>query len=107
MPRRGEGVVSKDDPSVAARHLPYSAGEAIGIGELPVLQRYLQAQQNDQARTLLFSDQLTALFERPGLLVGGLRHMGLLALDLNIDVKNRFIDSTAGFHAGAALGHAS
>jgi hypothetical protein len=30
--------------------------------------------------------------------------MGLLALDLNIELKNRFVDHTAGFHAGAALG---
>lgn len=74
------------------------------IGELDVLRRYEQMQAPDQARTLLFSDRLTDVFERPGLLIGGLRHMGLLALDLNIELKNRFVDHTAGFHAGAALG---
>jgi 2-polyprenyl-6-methoxyphenol 4-hydroxylase len=74
------------------------------IGELAVLRRYEEMQSGDQARTLLFSDRLTDVFERSGLLIGGLRHMGLLALDLNIELKNRFVDHTAGFHAGAALG---
>ncbi len=76
------------------------------IGELSVLQRYLNSQSIDQWKTLQFSDRITALFERPGLIAGS-RHLGLLALDLNIDLKNRFVDQTAGFHAGAALGHAS
>lgn len=75
------------------------------IGELGVLRRYQERQALDQWKTLLFSDRITALFERPGLIVGGLRHFGLLALDLNTELKNRFIDHTAGFHPGAALGN--
>lgn len=74
------------------------------IGELTVLQRYQQLQSIDQAKTMLFSDRITALFERPGIIAGA-RHLGLLALDLNIDLKNRFVDQTAGFHAGAPLGN--
>ncbi|HEY3699442.1 MAG TPA: 2-octaprenyl-6-methoxyphenyl hydroxylase [Spongiibacteraceae bacterium] len=77
------------------------------IGELNVLQRYRQRQAVDQWKTVLFSDRITALFERPGSISGGIRHLGLLALDLNIELKNRFIDQTAGFHPGAALGNYS
>jgi 2-polyprenyl-6-methoxyphenol hydroxylase-like FAD-dependent oxidoreductase len=77
------------------------------IGSLTVLGQYQHYQARDQWKTQLFSDRLIALFERPGLLAGGLRHVGLLALDLNIDVKNRFVDHTAGFHPGAALGQAA
>ena len=73
------------------------------IGELAVLNRYLQTQSIDQWKTLQFSDRITALFEKPGL-VAGSRHLGLLALDLNTELKNRFVDQTAGFHAGAPLG---
>ncbi|HET8710589.1 MAG TPA: 2-octaprenyl-6-methoxyphenyl hydroxylase [Spongiibacteraceae bacterium] len=78
--------------------------EREAIGELTVLQRYLQRQSVDQWRTMLFSDRVTALFERPGLIAGA-RHLGLLALDLNTELKNRFVDQTAGFHAGAPLGN--
>lgn len=74
------------------------------IGELQVLQRYLKDQSVDQWKTLQFSDRITALFEKPGMIAGS-RHLGLLALDLNSELKNRFVDQTAGFHAGAALGN--
>ncbi|MFT3929474.1 MAG: 2-octaprenyl-6-methoxyphenyl hydroxylase [Spongiibacteraceae bacterium] len=74
------------------------------IGELQVLQRYLKDQALDQWKTLQFSDRITALFEKPGVIAGS-RHLGLLALDLNSELKNRFVDQTAGFHAGAALGN--
>lgn len=84
---------------ICAAHTRHEA-----IGELPVLQRYLQIQASDQWKTMQFSDRITALFERPGLIAGS-RHLGLLVLDVNTDLKNRFIDQTAGFHAGAALGY--
>lgn len=77
----------------------------VTIGELSVLQRYQQRQSVDQWKTILFSDRITALFERPGFIATGARHLGLLALDLNTELKNRFVDHTAGFHAGAALGN--
>ncbi len=105
VPEGRGGHVLMDDPSVASRHLPYYIGEANArIGELNVLQRYLQTQKNDQWKTLQFSDRITALFEKPGLIAGS-RHLGLLALDLNSELKNRFVDQTAGFHAGAPLGN--
>jgi ubiquinone biosynthesis UbiH/UbiF/VisC/COQ6 family hydroxylase len=73
------------------------------IGELAVLQRYATQQASDQWKTMLFSDRITALFEQPNRFVGGLRRLGLTALDLNIDGKNYFTDHSAGYHPGAAL----
>ena len=74
------------------------------IGELNVLQRYLAQQTSDQRKTILFSDRITALFEQPNLFAGGLRRIGLTTLDLNADWKNYFIDHSAGYQPGAALG---
>jgi 2-octaprenyl-6-methoxyphenol hydroxylase len=74
------------------------------IGELNVLQRYADQQANDQWKTILFSDRITALFEQPNIIAGGLRRFGLTALDLNTDWKNYFIDHSAGYQPGAALG---
>src|SRR5690606_21708913 len=84
-----------------------SAASSQAIGELSVLRRYREQPALDQWKTLMFSDGVTALFERPEFIVGGLRHFGLLALDLNTSLKNRFIDQTAGHHPGAALGSAT
>lgn len=77
-------------------------GEA--IGELAVLNRYLAYQAADQWRTTLFSDRVGALFEAGAAPVALLRRLGLLLLDLNPALKSAFIDHTAGYHAGAALG---
>ncbi|HSB96588.1 MAG TPA: 2-octaprenyl-6-methoxyphenyl hydroxylase [Spongiibacteraceae bacterium] len=74
------------------------------IGELNVLQRYAAQQAGDQWKTILFSDRITALFEQPNLFAGGLRRIGLTMLDLNTDWKNYFIDHSAGYQPGAALG---
>lgn len=104
-PVAGQGFnLALRDVQRLAEILAAAAADGERIGELPVLRRYSERQARDQWKTLLFSDRLTALFERPGLLAGGLRHAGLLALDLNTDLKNRFIDHTAGFHPGAPLG---
>ncbi len=80
----------------------HARGES--MGELAPLKHYLQTQALDQWKTLQFSDRITALFEKPGMIAGS-RHLGLIALDLNTELKNRFVDHTAGFHPRAALGH--
>lgn len=79
-----------------------AAGKA--PGELAVLQRYLAEQTQDQRKTVFFSDRITALFERPNPVAGALRRLGLATLDQNTLAKNYFIDHTAGYQAGAALG---
>src|SRR5690606_25731580 len=52
-------------------------------GDAKTLSRYLESQQLDQWKTIVFSDRLTALFDQSSFAVGGLRRLGLLALDLN------------------------
>ena len=76
-------------------------------GDANVLSQYLERQTLDQWKTMLFSDRVTALFENNNFVAAGLRRLGLIALDLNPSLKNGFVDQTAGFHAGAALGHNS
>lgn len=76
-------------------------------GAAQALGQYLERQQLDQWRTTIFSDRVTALFESGNFVAGGLRRLGLLALDLNPLLKNAFVDQTAGYHAGAALGHSN
>ncbi|MDB6062441.1 MAG: 2-octaprenyl-6-methoxyphenyl hydroxylase [Verrucomicrobiaceae bacterium] len=106
-PVAGQGFnLALRDVQRLAEVIAQATAECESIGELTVLRRYRERQQLDQTRTLIFSNRITALFEKPGLVVGGLRHVGLLALDLNVDLKNRFVDQTAGFHPGAALGNA-
>ncbi len=75
------------------------------IGELTVLQRYLDRQSTDQWRTTLLSDRLPALFDSARGPLPLLRRLGLLALDLNPALKRVFVDHTAGYHPGAALGN--
>lgn len=105
-PVAGQGFnLALRDVQRLAEIIAHAFAQQEPIGELSVLRRYQELQALDQWKTLLFSDRITALFERPGLIVGGLRHIGLLALDLNTELKNRFIDHTAGFHPGAALGN--
>lgn len=82
-------------------------GHASDPGAQQVLAQYLERQKLDQWKTTLFSDRLTALFENGGAAVGGLRRLGLLALDLNPSLKNAFVDQTSGYHGGAALGFSS
>ncbi len=77
------------------------------LGELDVLQRYTAQQASDQTKTILFSDRITELFEQPNIFIGGLRQLGVMALDLNTAGKNYFIDHSAGYHPGAALGSGS
>lgn len=87
-----------------AQILAAAAMQRETIGELPVLRRYLDRQALDQWKTILFSDRITALFEQPHRVAGALRRLGLATLDLNADGKNYFIDHSAGYQAGAALG---
>ena len=79
-------------------------GEAAGkpLGELSVLQDYLNHQQLDQTLTIEFSDKLVRLFSSSSLPLIMLRHLGFVGLDLMPAVKNQFAAQTMGT-AGAKL----
>jgi len=73
-------------------------GEAKGkhLGELSMLQDYLDRQQDDQTLTIEFSDKLVRLFSSSSLPLIALRHLGFVGLDLMPAVKTRFAAQTMG-----------
>jgi len=77
-------------------------GEAAGkvLGELSVLQDYLDRQKLDQTLTIEFSDKLVRLFSSSFLPLIALRHLGFIGLDLLPGVKSKFAAQTMG--TGAA-----
>lgn len=79
-------------------------GESAGkpLGELSVLQSYLQHQQLDQQLTTEFSDKLVRLFSSASLPLIALRHLGFIGLDVLPAVKTRFAAQTMGT-AGATF----
>lgn len=74
------------------------------LGELALLDQYLQQQRFDQQKIITFSDRLPALFNARQLPLSILRAIGLGVLDLTPPLKNNFIAHAAGFYDGAALG---
>jgi 2-polyprenylphenol 6-hydroxylase len=68
------------------------------LGDLSVLQEYLQDQQRDQKTTILFSDQLVKLFSSSRLPVIVLRHLGFLGLESIPAAKKLLVDQTMGKH---------
>jgi len=73
-------------------------GEAAGkkIGELSVLQDYLDRQALDQKLTIEFSDKLVRMFSSSSLPLIALRHLGFVGLDLLPVVKSQFAAQTMG-----------
>ncbi|RYY01337.1 MAG: 2-octaprenyl-6-methoxyphenyl hydroxylase [Gammaproteobacteria bacterium] len=66
------------------------------LGELSVLQDYLQRQQLDQGLTIEFSDKLVRLFSSSSLPLIALRHLGFVGLDVLPAVKTQFAQQTMG-----------
>lgn len=66
------------------------------LGELGVLQDYLERQALDQKLTIEFSDKLVRLFSSASLPLIALRHLGFVGLDLLPSVKTRFAAQTMG-----------
>jgi 2-octaprenylphenol hydroxylase len=73
-------------------------GEAAGkpLGELSMLQHYLDRQQLDQTLTIEFSDKLVRLFSSSSLPLIALRHLGFVGLDLMPSIKSQFASQTMG-----------
>ena len=69
---------------------------AAPLGNLATLQRYRERQRLDQELTVGFSDRLTRLFVRDSPLLGQLRHLGLLGLDLLPPAKSLFARQAMG-----------
>jgi 2-octaprenyl-6-methoxyphenol hydroxylase len=75
------------------------------LGDLSVLQLYMQQQTGDQERTTQFSDRLPGLFMQRDPALALLRDVGLMALDLSPALKREFVRHTAGVAASAGYRH--
>ena len=75
----------------------YKSGE--NYGDLQVLQRYEQRQQDDQQRTIEFSDRLPSLFMLADPVIGLARDLALSGLDLTPALKRNFVNHAAGVAA--------
>ena len=73
-------------------------GDSVGknLGELSMLQDYIQRQQFDQTLTIEFSDKLVRLFSSSSLPLIALRHLGFMGLDAMPIVKSQFAAQTMG-----------
>lgn len=85
-----------------------TVGDALAAGRAPgalaELSRYQQRQQDDQRRTIAFSDGLPRLYAQPGWLASLCRDLGLAALDVVPAAKTTFIRQAAGMFDGSARG---
>ncbi|MEP5568218.1 MAG: 2-octaprenyl-6-methoxyphenyl hydroxylase [Halioglobus sp.] len=68
-------------------------------GDLQVLQRYEERQQDDQQRTIEFSDRLPSLFMVADPVIGLARDLALSGLDLAPALKRNFVNHAAGVAA--------
>ena len=65
-------------------------------GDMAVLQGYIDAQEFDQEKTILFTDLLIDLFSGRSAARSAFRRLGLLALDLLPPLRRRFVSSAMG-----------
>ena len=72
----------------------YKAGRS--LGELALLEEYLNAQAWDQRKTIAFSDRVSEVFTWSQPLVGIARDIGLSTLDVVTPAKNWFVKHAAG-----------
>lgn len=82
---------------VASAHI---AGE--NLGDLKLLQRYINSQRGDQLITTTFSDQLSGIFSNRKPVLSLFRNLGLSMLDVSPSAKSRFVARAAGILPGAA-----
>jgi 2-octaprenyl-6-methoxyphenol hydroxylase len=72
------------------------------LGDMGLLQTYVQRQDIDQRVTTVFSDQLTHVFSNRKPVLSLVRNLGLLFLDVTPPAKSRFVARAAGIMPGSA-----
>lgn len=96
-PVAGQGFnLSLRDCACLTKTLSDAAQEQKNIGEISVLNNYLDAQAADQLLTIEFSDKLVRLFSTKSFPLIALRHLGFLGLDLLPPLKKQFAAQTMG-----------
>lgn len=96
-PVAGQGFnLSLRDCACLVNTLVHAESAKKNLGELSVLQEYLQRQQLDQTLTIEFSDKLVRLFSSSALPLIALRHLGFIGLDAMPAIKSQFAAQTMG-----------
>ncbi len=106
-PVAGQGFnLSLRDSAALAVTLKQASASGCALGDLHVLEHYLQQQSNDQLATAQIGDKLVSIFGSQSLPLVALRHLGLLSLELLAplrDVFSRQVTGLAGVDYGAQL----
>ncbi|MFL0797565.1 MAG: 2-octaprenyl-6-methoxyphenyl hydroxylase [Cellvibrionaceae bacterium] len=90
-PVAGQGFnLSLRDATVLASCIGAAAAKGSDIGELSLLQRYLQLRESDQRAVIHGSDLMVKLFSSSSLLNAGSRSVGMLAMDMLPSLRNAF-----------------
>lgn len=96
-PVAGQGFnLALRDVQVLAKLLIKAKQQGQALGDLTVLNDYLQRQIEDQDLTILFSDRLPSLFMQSSPVIQLGRNLGLLGLELFPAIKNPFTRFAAG-----------
>jgi 2-polyprenyl-6-methoxyphenol 4-hydroxylase len=90
-PVAGQGFnLALRDVAVLVNELAKNASRGVALGDLAVLQGYLNQQQADQQQTILLSDLLPKVFGIDASPVALARNLGLLALDTVPLLRHQF-----------------
>lgn len=96
-PVAGQGFnLALRDCACLVETLRFAIANGQRLGELSVLQSYLDAQMRDQQLTIGFSDKLVRVFSSNQLPLIALRHLGLLSLESLPFIKDQFVAQTMG-----------
>ena len=96
-PVAGQGLnLALRDCMALVEVLREAVGQQQAPGEMAVLQRYLDQQEFDQEKTIIFTDLLVSLFSGKNATRALFRRLGLLALDLLPPMRRRFVGNAMG-----------
>ena len=96
-PVAGQGLnLALRDSASLAEHLESAWRQQRGLGEMAVLQPYLDSQDADQQQSILFTDQMVKMFSNNKLMKSSLRKLGLVGLELMPSLRNQFAKAAMG-----------
>ncbi|NQV71178.1 MAG: 2-octaprenyl-6-methoxyphenyl hydroxylase [Pseudohongiella sp.] len=96
-PVAGQGLnLALRDTQVLVSVLQKAFSQARSLGEMSVLQEYLEQQEMDQAQTINFTHYITQLFSSNSTAKTWLRKFGLLSIDLIPSIRKSFAERAMG-----------
>ena len=96
-PVAGQGFnLSLRDVQTLIRILGQAGHTGQHLGDLELLLSYVEDRQQDQQRTIGFSDKVVSLFSNDSTVLAGLRNTGLLSMELVFPVRDWFTRQAMG-----------